>query len=247
MLGPLGHDIIIHVRGVLPGSQRRSLQDHIEFFDQDDLYMRSQDHLGSCPGIQEGQELLDALYRLCFDQVSPQQPETSQERAQRLYEQARTCFLLLPYATARAEAEGRRPAFFTAAPQARRAEFEAALGRARRDVEKEISESLLESPLEKRFWATWHRLYPESVFTLVAQYPINQYRVDFAEIATKTVVEIDGAEAHSGVEVITRDRQRERAIERLGWYVVRFGGREVYRDPERCVRELAAILEHRQQ
>lgn len=246
VLGPLGHDIIIHVRGALPGSERLSLQHQIEFFDQEDLYIRSKDHLGACPGIQEGQEMLDALYRLCFEQISSVQPLTTQERAQRLYEQARTCFMQLPRATAIAEAEGRQPAFFTAAPQARRAEFEVALGRALREVDAEMSASLLESPLEKRFWKVWHRLFPESTFTLVAQYPINQYRVDFAEIATKTVVEIDGAETHSGVEAITRDRQRERAIEQLGWYVVRFGGREVYRDPERCVRELATILEHRQ-
>jgi very-short-patch-repair endonuclease len=107
---------------------------------------------------------------------------------------------------------------------------------------EQIRHVFFDSPLEKQFWNTWCQIYSWGSFQLIPQYHIGSYRVDFAEVATKTVIEIDGEEAHSGAGAITRDRQRERAIERMGWHVVRFGGREVYHETEKCVRELMAIL-----
>lgn len=54
--------------------------------------------------------------------------------------------------------------------------------------------------------------------------------------------ELDGMVGHSKPEDIEKDRRRQREIEALGWRFIRFGGREVVRDVDKCVAETAAML-----
>jgi adenine-specific DNA-methyltransferase len=59
------------------------------------------------------------------------------------------------------------------------------------------------------------------------QHPIDRYVVDFVSLAGKLVVEVDGA-THSLPSEIARDGQRTRAIEALGFHVVRVTNADVY-------------------
>lgn len=100
----------------------------------------------------------------------------------------------------------------------------------------------LESEAERRYW-TAHREIGDPLLTgLVTQHPASGYRLDFALPPQRIAVEIDGHAYHSGPDVFTRDRVRQRHLELAGWRVVRFSGREACNDPHRCVRETAAFV-----
>jgi very-short-patch-repair endonuclease len=85
---------------------------------------------------------------------------------------------------------------------------------------------------------------------LVRQLPVvsagrRQY-ADFAVLAPKRnvylVVEVDGREFHDLTRAqAENDRQRERRLTAAGWTVVRFAGREVWRDASGCAAELVSI------
>ena len=98
------------------------------------------------------------------------------------------------------------------------------------------------SPIEKNFFWSWVRYYQE--IKLVPQYELfgGRYLVDFAHLATKVVIELDGFEAHSSTEQIANDRKRQREIEADGWRVIRFGGKEIHQNVNKCVEETAAFI-----
>lgn len=104
---------------------------------------------------------------------------------------------------------------------------------------------LQESAIEEMFRLAWSQAYPH--IPLIPQYPIGPYRVDFAYVASKVVIELDGFVAHSSTRQIEHDCRRQREIMRQGWQVFRFGGREVHYDPQRCVQETHAFLFQQQQ
>jgi very-short-patch-repair endonuclease len=56
-----------------------------------------------------------------------------------------------------------------------------------------------------------------------------------------TGIELDGYRTHSSTAAIAADRQRQRHLEANGWYIIRFGGQEVFMDVEGCVREAASL------
>ncbi|HEY7670492.1 MAG TPA: endonuclease domain-containing protein [Hyphomicrobium sp.] len=59
------------------------------------------------------------------------------------------------------------------------------------------------------------------------QHPIGGYIVDFVVLDAKLVIEVDGG-THSTDEERTRDEKRTRALEHLGFHVVRVTNTEVY-------------------
>jgi len=63
------------------------------------------------------------------------------------------------------------------------------------------------------------------------QHPIGPYYADFACDRLRLVVEIDGA-VHLLDDVIERDRKRQKALEALGWTVLRFTNEQVLHTPE---------------
>lgn len=102
------------------------------------------------------------------------------------------------------------------------------------------------SPLERDFWNEWLAdLERVENMPLVPQYPVGRFRVDFAHLASLTIVELDGHEFHSSRRNRTRDAQRERTIQVQGWHIVRFTGSEVYADPANCAQQVVAIIEQR--
>lgn len=82
--------------------------------------------------------------------------------------------------------------------------------------------------------ATWF-IEPQKV--------INAYRVDFLvtspDTKKKIVIECDGHDFHERTkEQAEGDRSRDRNLTRDGYCVIRFTGREIWRDPWKCAEEI---------
>lgn len=67
-------------------------------------------------------------------------------------------------------------------------------------------------------------------------------RVDFAWVAQRVVVEVDGFAFHSDREAYRRDRERMNELERLGWRVLRFTWADVVGRPEHVVALVRSLL-----
>jgi very-short-patch-repair endonuclease len=86
---------------------------------------------------------------------------------------------------------------------------------------------------------------------VVTQYEWKTYRIDFAMFVGGSAdpiafVECDGHEFHERTaDQAERDRSRDRVIQDHGIPILRFTGREIYRDPYRCAGELLAIAGNR--
>lgn len=124
----------------------------------------------------------------------------------------------------------------------------------------ELSESVLEERMLQAFVATSHFTrvrVPAGV--VVAHGPLGlllqqlhvstatrAYRLDFALVDPGAdlflCVEVDGAAWHERTpEQGQRDRERDRKLTAAGWTVLRFLGREVFRNASACVHEVIAI------
>lgn len=95
---------------------------------------------------------------------------------------------------------------------------------------------------------TWERfyIYPQCEIVLKNN---KKYRVDFLVKYTKDwekfdkkesiIVELDSYLWHGSTpEQFTKEKQRERDLISEGYKIIRFSGREVYRNPEKCVDEV---------
>jgi very-short-patch-repair endonuclease len=72
------------------------------------------------------------------------------------------------------------------------------------------------------------------------QHPIGPYIADFACIAAKLVVEVDGA-THSS-DQLAYDTQRTKYLERQGWSVLRVSNTDAYKNMDGVWRTIAAQL-----
>ena len=99
-----------------------------------------------------------------------------------------------------------------------------------------------QSPIEEAFWRSHQRLRLRPLVGLKRQYCVGPYRLDFALPAQMVGIELDGHRTHSTTKAIAADRQRQRALESAGWYIIRFGGLEVYQNADACVREAAQLV-----
>jgi very-short-patch-repair endonuclease len=73
----------------------------------------------------------------------------------------------------------------------------------------------------------WWRLRREyQGWSFRRQHPIGPYIADFACIAARLVIEIDGA-THRTAEQLAHDQHRTRYLEASGWRVVRFWNAEI--------------------
>lgn len=75
----------------------------------------------------------------------------------------------------------------------------------------------------------------------------SRYRVDFLLKDARLVIELDGHEYHSTKEQQEQDAVRQRYLSRAGYTVIRFTGREIYRDAQNCVSEVRTIYKERMQ
>jgi len=86
---------------------------------------------------------------------------------------------------------------------------------------------------------------------LIPQLTVGKYRLDFAILyrvagwkkPAQIAIECDGHDYHDGTkEAAERDKKRNRVLTAAGWKVLRFTGREIYRDPKRCAEEVESLL-----
>lgn len=105
--------------------------------------------------------------------------------------------------------------------------------------------TLLASPIEDSFWRAHRALKLRPLVGLVRQYKVGQYRIDFALPRQMIGIELDGHRTHSSPAAIAADRRRQRWLEAQGWYIIRFGGQEVFQDAADCVRQAAELVRRR--
>jgi very-short-patch-repair endonuclease len=74
------------------------------------------------------------------------------------------------------------------------------------------------------------------------QHPIGPYFADFACVARKLVIEVDGDHHAFQVEA---DARRTAAMEREGWRVVRFWANQVVQNPEGIWAEIEQVIDGR--
>lgn len=108
----------------------------------------------------------------------------------------------------------------------------------------EVPRSL--SPIERPFLEAWNKGVKRGWPALARQHQVmageRRYRLDFAIPSERIAIELDGQRWHSSPEQVASDRERQAALEALGWHVVRFSGQEVYEDVDRCVARVRDLL-----
>jgi very-short-patch-repair endonuclease len=86
--------------------------------------------------------------------------------------------------------------------------------------------------------ATLHRALSKLGLHPIAQYPVDQYRVDLAIVSDthRLAIEIDGAKYHTtdGGFRLHEDLLRDARLRDLGWQVLRFWSEQVRRDLDGC-------------
>ena len=94
------------------------------------------------------------------------------------------------------------------------------------------------SPIEISFWETAKPLIPE----LEKEVWIDKkYRVDFLIPSKKIIIELYGYQHHNTKVKITKDAERERYLQRVGYQIIRFTGTEVFKDVRKCVYEVLSL------
>jgi very-short-patch-repair endonuclease len=106
-----------------------------------------------------------------------------------------------------------------------------------------------DAPLNAFELSVQHRL-EDAGLTVVPQYGVSGYRIDFAVVHPDKpgefvlAVEADGASYHSTPTARDRDRLRQQVLERLGWHFYRIWSTDWFRDP---VAEVESIIAEVQQ
>jgi len=87
----------------------------------------------------------------------------------------------------------------------------------------------------------WSRLrqWPDAKFR--RQHPVGIYVPDFACVATKLIVEVDGA-THSSDAEVAHDLVRTRYLEQRGWRVFRITNEDVYKRLDETLSAIASLL-----
>ena len=73
------------------------------------------------------------------------------------------------------------------------------------------------------------------------QRPIDKYIADFVCLPLKLIVEIDGL-THEYTEVQENDKIRERRLQELGYYIIRFSDSEVLNDINAVLGRLSEVI-----
>lgn len=80
---------------------------------------------------------------------------------------------------------------------------------------------------------------------LAANRSIQGWVVNLLDERSRTVVEIDGREAHSGPEVFRHDRRRQNALLGLGFHVQRYAAADALTDPDEVAADIIAVVRRR--
>jgi very-short-patch-repair endonuclease len=93
------------------------------------------------------------------------------------------------------------------------------------------------------WWALRHRLALRGTH-FRRQVVIGRAIADFACVATRTIVEVDG-EQHGGDEALAYDKQRTALLEAAGWRVLRFSNAQAMREGDEVLETIRAVVEGR--
>ena len=100
------------------------------------------------------------------------------------------------------------------------------------------------TPAERRlWWALRHRL-PLAGTHFRRQVVIGRAIADFACVATRLVVEVDGGQ-HGAEAAEAYDARRAAALEAAGWWVLRFSNAQVMRAIDEVLDTILAAIERR--
>lgn len=102
----------------------------------------------------------------------------------------------------------------------------------------------IESEAERSLWLAYLKS-PHTMRTvdLVPQHQVQRYRLDFADIGRKVAIEVDGLAYHNGQDSFIHDQHRQRDLQRLGWFVIRFAAKEALTHPESCLGEIRSLIQ----
>ena len=98
-------------------------------------------------------------------------------------------------------------------------------------------------PERRLWWALRHSL-PLKDTHFRRQVVIDRAIVDFACIATRTIVEVDG-DQHGHDPALAYDAERALALEARGWRVLRFSNGQVLRELDGLLETILAAVEGR--
>jgi very-short-patch-repair endonuclease len=76
------------------------------------------------------------------------------------------------------------------------------------------------------------------------QHPLAMYVLDFCCLSHRLCIELDG-EQHGDPEALLRDAERDQALGRIGFRVVRFGNRQVLTQPHVVLDVIRALLDEK--
>lgn len=97
-----------------------------------------------------------------------------------------------------------------------------------------------ESPIEKQLYDAFPKWLR---FMCKPQYELLGYRVDFAILPYKIIVECDGEQWHK--ERFEEDSERDRNLILEGWTVIRFTGSHIFNNANECVDYLVKLCNKR--
>ena len=98
-------------------------------------------------------------------------------------------------------------------------------------------------PERRLWWALRHRVTLANTH-FRRQVVIDRAIVDFACVATRTIVEVDG-EQHGHDRALSYDAKRTLALEMAGWHVLRFTNAQVMREMDSVLETILAAVEAR--
>ena len=110
---------------------------------------------------------------------------------------------------------------------------------------KEMKKYGLESPIELRLFKAFKR----KKIDIIPQYKVKGYRIDLAYFPegegseVKIAIECNGRMYHTSAKDKEWDKEKTKFLCKEGWRVVRFTGRQIYKDPYKLVNKIIGIAE----
>lgn len=115
----------------------------------------------------------------------------------------------------------------------------------RKKEKKEMKKYGLESPIELRLF----KAFKAKKIDVIPQYKVKRYRIDLAyfpegeDSEVKIAIECNGRMYHTLAKDKEGDKERTKFLHKEGWRVVRFTGRQIYKDPYKLVNKVIGIAQ----
>lgn len=91
-----------------------------------------------------------------------------------------------------------------------------------------------ESPIER----TLYIALVNNGYDVKTQVPCGRYRIDMTLPSHRIAIEADGKAYHSSPKQRAHDRRKNAYLRKQGWTVLRFSGRQIYKDMPKILRRI---------